>query len=61
MLKHEHKDVTYLKNEGISLALSKALTHTYLEKPKNPIDFFAKTLLAQVKTKRGRETVSIRR
>jgi len=54
MLKHEHRDVSYLKNDGISLALSKALTQTYLEKPKNPIDFFAKTLLAQVKTKRAR-------
>lgn len=58
MLKHEHANVTYLKQEGISLAISKALTQTYLEKPKNPIDFFAKSLLSQVKTKRAKQEVS---
>jgi hypothetical protein len=57
MLKHEHANVTYLKQEGISLAISKALTQTYLEKPKNPIDFFAKSLLSQVKTKRAKQEV----
>jgi hypothetical protein len=46
LLKKEHSDVTYMKQESIALALSKALSQTYLEKPKNPIDFFAKTLLA---------------
>ena len=59
LLKHEHSNVTYLKQEGISLAISKALTQTYLEKPKNPIDFFAKSLLSQVKTKRARQDVNV--
>lgn len=59
LLKKEHADVTYMKQESISLALSKALSQTFLEKPKNPIDFFAKTLLAQVKTNKARENVRV--
>jgi BarA-like signal transduction histidine kinase len=59
LLKHEHSNVTYLKQEGISLAISKALTQTYLHKPTNPIDFFAKSLLSQVKTKRARHNVIV--
>ena len=46
MLAKEHPDVTYMKQEGISLVISRALSQTYLTKPKDPIDFFAKTLLA---------------
>ncbi len=53
MLAREHPDVTYLKQEGISLVLSKALSHTFLSKPKKPIEFFAKTLLGHAKTKRA--------
>ena len=57
LLKKEHPDVTYMKQDQIALSLSKALSQTFLEKPKNPIDFFAKTLLAQVKTNKARENV----
>jgi hypothetical protein len=45
MLAKEHPDVTYMKQEEISLVLSRSLCQTYLTKPKDPIDFFAKTLL----------------
>ena len=50
MLKREHPDVSYLKQDGIALILSKCLSQTYAEKPQKPIDFFAKALLGQAKT-----------
>jgi hypothetical protein len=57
MLSKEHPDVTYMKKEEISLVLSRSLSQTYLTKPKNPIEYFAKSLLAQANTKRARQAV----
>jgi hypothetical protein len=54
MLAKEHPDVTYMKQEGISLVLSKSLMQTYLTKPKDPIEFFAKTLLGHAHTSKAR-------
>ena len=49
--------MTYMKKEEISLVLSQSLSQTYLTKPKNPIEYFAKSLLAQANTKKAREAV----
>ena len=56
--KSEHPDVQYLKQDGIALILSKCLSQTYIEKPKNPIEFFAKALLSQSATSAKYKQVS---
>jgi hypothetical protein len=33
----DHADIKYLRQEDISLVLSKALSETYLEKPNDPV------------------------
>lgn len=45
LLGKEHPDIKYLRQDNISLVLSKALSETYLEKPNDPVQFFAKVLL----------------
>ena len=58
MLKREHPDVTYLKQDNIALMLSKCLSQTYMEKPSDPIEYFAKALLKQAHTSRRHRAVS---
>ena len=41
----EHPQVTYLKQEHISLVLSKALSETYKHQPNDPVTFFSRYLL----------------
>lgn len=53
MLQKQHPEVTYLKQDGIALALSKGLSETFLAKPKNPVEYFAKALLGQAQSQRG--------
>ena len=45
LLGKEHADITYLKDEKISLVLSKALAETFRAKPNDPKQYFAKYLL----------------
>ena len=45
MLESEHPHVKHLQQEEIGLVLSKGLAEVYLNKPPNPIDYFAKWLL----------------
>jgi hypothetical protein len=45
LLGKEHPDITYLRQEHISLLLSKALSETYLEQPNDPVQYFSKYLL----------------
>ena len=47
---NEHPDITYLKKDEIGLVLAKALNETFLVKPKDPVEFFAKLLLNHSKT-----------
>ena len=44
-IRTEHPDVTYYKREDISLILSKGLSVTVREKPRNPIEYFSNWLL----------------
>ena len=41
----EHADVTYYSRPDISLVLSKGLSQTMREQPRNPVEFFANWLL----------------
>lgn len=52
LLGREHPDITYLKQESISLVLSKALSETYKCQPNDPITFFAKYLQNHAKTQK---------
>jgi hypothetical protein len=45
LLGKEHPDITYLKDQSISLVLSKALAETFRAKPNDPKQYFAKYLL----------------
>lgn len=53
LLAREHPDVSYLKQDGIALTLSKCLSQTFAAKPQKPIEFFAKALLGQSNTSRA--------
>ena len=44
-LEAEHPDVTYWKDDKISLILSKGLSQTCRQQPRNPIEYFANWLL----------------
>lgn len=44
-LQTEHPDVTYQKRDEISLIISKGLSVTCREQPRNPIEYFATWLL----------------
>ena len=44
-LQTEHPTVGYWKKEEISMVISKGLAQTCKEKPRNPVEFFAKWLL----------------
>lgn len=59
LLGKEHPNISYLRQEHISMVLSKALTETYVEKPNDPIQFFAKYLLNHVKQQEVEDMVSI--
>ena len=45
LLETPHPDVDYLKQQDISLVLSKALAETFKAKPLEPKKYFAKYLL----------------
>ena len=45
LLETPHADVAYLKQENISLVLSKALTETFKAQPLEPRKYFAQYLL----------------
>ena len=55
----QHADIKYLKQDNIGIVISKGLTATYEQRPKNPIEFFAKWLLNYRQTQREAESVSI--
>jgi hypothetical protein len=40
-----HPDAQYIMQDSIGPVIAKALSQVYKEKPKNPVDFFAKNLL----------------
>lgn len=42
-----HPDAQYVMQDKIGVIIAKGLSVTYKERPKNPIDFFAKWLLDQ--------------
>lgn len=42
-----HPDAAYIMQDKIGVIIAKGLQVTYKEKPKNPVDFFAKWLLDQ--------------
>lgn len=42
-----HPDAQYIMQDSIGPVIAKALAQLYKEKPKNPVDFFAKNLLQQ--------------
>jgi hypothetical protein len=44
-LENEHRDVTYYSQHSISLVLSKGLSQTMREQPRNPVEYFANWLL----------------
>lgn len=46
----EHEDIKYLKSDDIGAVISKGLAATYENKPKNPVEYFAKWLLNHRKT-----------
>jgi len=48
LLGKEHADITYLRQESISLVISKALSETYKHQPIDPVAFFSKYLLNHV-------------
>lgn len=48
LLGKEHADITYLRQESISLVISKALSETFKHKPIDPVAFFSKYLLNHV-------------
>ena len=52
ILETPHEDVNYLKQEDISLVLSKALTDTFKAKPLEPRKYFAQYLLNYAAQKR---------
>ena len=58
MLDQPHADVDYLKQQDISLVLSKALAETYKAKPLEPKKYFAKYLLSYAAQKRKQAEVS---
>jgi len=45
LLGKEHADITYLRQESISLVISKALQETFKNQPVDPVAFFSKQLL----------------
>jgi len=49
LLGREHPDINYLKQENISLVLSKALAETYKAQPNDPVQYFSKYLLNHAK------------
>ena len=58
LLDQPHADVDYLRQESISLVLSKALTETYKAKSSEPKVYFAKYLLNYAAQKRKENQVS---
>ena len=58
LLKKEHSDVTYLRQDHIALTLSRCLSDTYAARPKDPIEYFAKALLQQSQTEHRHNDVS---
>ncbi len=56
-IEKEHPDITYLKQDGIGLVLSRGLMQTYLSKPSNPVEFFSKLLLNHSKTQKRANAV----
>ena len=58
LLQKPHADVDYLKQQDISLVLSKALAETFKAKPIEPRKYFAKYLLNFAAQKRKEQKVS---
>jgi hypothetical protein len=48
LLGREHPDIKYLRQDKIQNVISKALSETFIEKPNDPIAFFAKYLINHV-------------
>ena len=42
-----HPDSQYIMQDKIGVVIAKGLAQVYKEKPRNPVDFFAKWLLHQ--------------
>ena len=59
LLSANHPDVKYLRQDHISLVLSRALSETYSEQPNDPVEYFAKFLLQQCQSKKVAEDVRI--
>lgn len=55
----EHADIKYLKQDDIGAVISKGLAATYENRPKNPVEYFAKWLLNHRKTVKEAQNVSI--
>lgn len=58
LLATPHPDVDYLKQQDISLVLSKALTETFKAQPLEPKKYFAKYLLNYAERTRKEQEVS---
>ncbi len=54
----QHKDIKYLMQDHIGIVISKGLADTFENRPKNPIEHFAKWLLNYRQTQRRIEQVS---
>ena len=59
LLSKEHGEVSYLKQEHISLVLSRALAETYKHQPNDPVQFFSQFLLHHCNVQQMHNEVSI--
>lgn len=55
----QHQDIKYLMQDEIGVVISKGLSATFENKPKNPIEYFAKWLLNHRKTEKEAQAVSV--
>jgi hypothetical protein len=55
----DYPDIAYLLRDSVSVTLSQAATKTFIEKPIDPIEFFAKLLLHQIKVDEKVRQVSL--
>jgi hypothetical protein len=58
LLGQEHAQLKYLKQEHISLVLSKALSETYKHQPNDPVTFFSRYLLNHCNVQKIHSSVS---
>ena len=58
ILGDRHGDINYLMQDQIGVVISRGLTATYEQRPKNPIEYFARWMLNFRETQRAAQAVS---